>query len=173
MKTSLILLLAILLACESTKTEYAEFIDFDNFNDHNYLYIEVNIHDENDCGEWGGHEERISLRKDLGEMKLSYHRMDNMCEYTFPNWREKSPVGPTSFTLILNEADIDTIKHYVKGVYEYEPRKDVSSNAADYYEVKYKNGRITKSFDSYDISNDFEGYFNLKAYLLKRVESDK
>ena len=171
MKYTLVLLIICLISCQGTKSELADFTNFDTFDEQNRFRIEAYIHDRSDCGEWSGHKEKIVVFKTGDYWRLMYTRSPNDCKAYFPD-REETPIGQlTDFELNLDTNDLNALKSFVYRLEEYTPQKHLSSNATDDYIIVLRDGRITKSFETIDSSNHFTGYFELRAYLTERFSS--
>ncbi len=158
----------LLFSCQNQKSDFIDFTDFNSYNQRSSLTISTYIHDKSDCGEWGGHKERIRLFKSKDNWRLIYARDSNNCHIYFPNREETLINKPVEFELSPNNADFKEIKLFVHNLEQYAPRMNMSSNATNTYSVKFNYGTITKSYDIIDISNDFLGYKELRTYLLER-----
>lgn len=141
--------------------------NFDKFDNDTELEIKSYIHDDSDCGEWGGHSELITLTKFRDEFRLNFKRDSSDCI------RPRLKDQPRADSIVDKKFKIDTrkvelIMDYIEKLNNHRPSSNLYSNAQNYYKIKFRNQHKTIEITISDPDNSWTLYHGLKKDLFKQ-----
>jgi hypothetical protein len=156
--------LSLMLGCGS-ETKYIK-IDFDDFERSTNLRLNSYIHDSTDCGEWGGHNERISIYKIDGQLEISFTREKSDCSEGMPFHKPLPNNIPLEFHGSLTKEKQEWVEDYIEKLFKHKPNENRQSNAPNRYEVQLETGFLTKVIKIDDHDNSWLGYETFRNKLI-------
>lgn len=149
----------------SCKTKDRVYINFDTFDELTGLSLKAYIHDEGDCGEWGGHEEMIHIRRVNETLRFFYTRDSTECIIESIRAKASPPNVKTKYTTKLTTEMQKLVHNYINELYFYRPERLGVSNAPDEYSVEFNSRYYNKELKIHPVI-DWPNYIELREKLI-------
>jgi hypothetical protein len=156
-------LLAVFCFCCETKDRM--YLNFDTFDEFTSLSLKAYIHDENDCGEWGGHEEMIQIGRVNDTLKFFYTRDSTKCTIREIRVKPLPPNVKIRYKGQLTREMQELVYGYINELYFYKPERLGVSNAPDRYEIEFSSKYHNKELKIYPVI-DWPNYVELRTKLI-------
>ncbi|MBS1636918.1 MAG: hypothetical protein JST26_13455 [Bacteroidetes bacterium] len=144
------------------------FTDFQNYDNSTTLKLISYIHDDYDCGEWGGHVEKIVIYKFKDALTIIYSREKTNCPKELAGEKKLPSAIRTNWTDTLRITDWQVVKEYLIGLSKHKPAPDIISNASNSYEVQFTKDYFTSSFKVDDRDNSWKKYYEFRDYFVNK-----
>lgn len=119
-----------------------------------------------DCGEWGGHSERIDIYRDDISLVALYRRDTVNC----PNPALFNRRLIETSTLPLSDEDQKDVIHFLKAILESSFREPGISHAGSYYSVSKSGGELKINY--HHMYGEWDGFEELKKSITTVKGSD-
>lgn len=141
-----IAVLATLMCCQ---TNDRVFINFDTFDELTGLSLKAHIHDDSDCGEWGGHEEMIHIARRDDTLRFYFTRDSTKCIIEAIRAKPLPSNVKTRYKGQLTTEMQKLVNDYINELYLYKPERLGISNAPDDYSVEFNTKYYNKELKIY------------------------
>ncbi len=157
--------LSLVISCDKSHNTFK--IDFDSFDNNTQLTVKSYIHDKSDCGEFGGHEETILVKKKNGELTYYYKRDSTACPREFAIRYKKEVDRPIALTGLLSDQKQLLLQEYLDVFFTHQPSWNQISNAIDSYEVELVTEFRTITFKLSPVENKWNHYKVMREQFVK------
>jgi len=163
--TRLALILLSIVFCISCEHKNKDIFntDFETYTSTMGFELDSYIHDSTDCGEWGGHNEKIHIRNSDTVQTISYVRFQSDCKLFDINYQPPKNII-RSYEGILTKKKNILLQEYIKE-FKKHPKFTHSSNAPDSYEIRFIQDSLFTGFKIY-YTNDWSRYEVLRNQLI-------
>lgn len=165
-RNGLILLVLLTISLCGESQSLRKMTSFESYTRANTLTFESYIHDSTDCGEWGGHRERIFIYETEGSLVAYYVRDSSNCSLP-KKFKKNTYRGRREWHVMLTKEKQKLVKSYLKKFYSYIPPEHLFSNASNSFEVSFTNGDFTNSYSVSDRGSRWKEYEAFRNELMK------